>query len=82
MRSVGRSALVGCGMLALAACGQNNGLKPQAGQSLPRAPYGATQSPTAAELMRPSPQARPQRSDELLRKSEERRGDEFDLPPS
>jgi hypothetical protein len=32
--------------------------------------------------MTPSPQARPMRSDELLKQSEERQTDEFDLPPS
>jgi hypothetical protein len=31
--------------------------------------------------MTPSVQARPQRSDELLKQSEERRDDRFDLPP-
>ena len=76
-----RTGLITAALL-LAGCGQNNGLKPQAGKALPPPAYGATQSPTAAELIRPSSQARPQRSDELLRKSEERRGDEFDLPPS
>jgi hypothetical protein len=32
--------------------------------------------------MTPDQQARPKRSDELLRRSEERREDKFDLPPN
>jgi hypothetical protein len=32
--------------------------------------------------MQSSNQARPERSDELLRASDQRRSDEFDLPPS
>jgi hypothetical protein len=38
--------------------------------------------PTAEQLMTPDDQARPKRSDELLLKSEKRRDDTFDLPPS
>jgi hypothetical protein len=37
--------------------------------------------PTVEELIEPSSQARPKRSDELLKRSEERREDKFDLPP-
>ena len=65
----------------LAACGASRGLKPAEGESLPVAPYGANATPTPADLLEPQPQARPGRSDELLRSSEERRSDEFDLPP-
>ena len=67
--------------LALGACGASKGLKPAEGQSLPVAPYGATATPTPTDLLTPSTQARPERSDELLRNSERRRTDEFDLPP-
>ncbi len=67
--------------LALAGCGAANGLKPGTGASLPVKPYGAPETPTPAQLMTASTQARPGRSDDLLRKSETRRGDEFDLPP-
>lgn len=65
----------------LAGCGAARGLKPAEGQQLPVAPSGATATPTPADLLEPQPQARPGRSDELLRNSEERRSDEFDLPP-
>jgi hypothetical protein len=68
--------------LALAACGGKNELQPAPGAALPPAPYAARATPTPSELMTPSTQARPQRSDELLRRSEERRDDRFDLPPS
>ena len=68
-------------VLALAGCGAANGLKPLEGNSLPVAPLGATETPTAKQLLTPTTQARPDRSDELLRKSEARRGDDFDLPP-
>ena len=67
--------------LALAGCGSAVGLKPPPGRSLPVAPYGAAVQPTPPQLVTPTAQQRPQRSDELLRGSEERRANEFDLPP-
>ena len=67
--------------LPLAGCGAATGLKPAEGRSLPVAPAGARATPTPAELLTPTVQQRPQRSDELLRNSEERRSDDFDLPP-
>ncbi len=66
---------------ALAACGGKEELRPAAGDSLPPTPVGVATPPTPTELMKPEVQARPRRSDELLRKSEERRDDRFDLPP-
>lgn len=68
--------------LALAACGGREELQPAQGKALPPAPYGAEAQATPTQLMTPSVQARPERSDELLRRSEERRDDRFDLPPS
>lgn len=68
--------------LALSACGTNNGVRPGAGKALPVAPYGAAEQPTPQQLLTPSAQARPQRSNELLKTSEARRQDEFDLPPN
>ena len=67
--------------LPLAGCGSAVGLKPPPGQALPVAPYGADATPTPQQLVTPTPQQRPQRSDELLTTSEQRRSDEFDLPP-
>ena len=71
-----------CLILALAACGAARDLKPAAGKVLPVAPYGATATPTSNQLLTASSQARPERSDELLKNSEERQGNEFDLPPA
>ncbi|MGP7796800.1 hypothetical protein [Sphingomonas sp. CLY1604] len=68
--------------LALAGCGAAKELQPAPGASLPPAPYGATATPTPNQLLTPTTQQRPQRSDELLRNSDQRRSDEFDLPPN
>ena len=67
--------------LALVSCGGGQPLKPVGGQELPAVPVGAATSPTAAQLMTPSTQARPQRNVELLTQSQKRQADEFDLPP-
>jgi hypothetical protein len=66
---------------ALAACGAADNLRPAEGRSLPVAPYGAAATPTPADLTTPDTQARPRRVDELLRSSDERESDDFDLPP-
>ncbi len=76
-----RLLLIGI-VLALAACGAARELKPAEGKKLPIAPYGATATPTPNQLLTASSQSRPERSDELLRQSEERQGNEFDLPPA
>ncbi|MEJ7926762.1 hypothetical protein WG908_08355 [Sphingobium sp. AN641] len=67
--------------LGLSGCGGRQPLKPVEGQSLPAVPVGAAAAPTAQELTTPSTQARPERNVELLRQSEERKDDPFDLPP-
>lgn len=72
--------VLGAAML-LAGCGASSALKPADGQPLPVAPYGAKATPTPTQLLTPSNQARPERSDELLKQSQQRRGDDFDLPP-
>jgi hypothetical protein len=69
-------------VLALAGCGAAKQLQPAPGASLPPAPYGAKATPTPAQLLTPTTQQRPQRSDELLSNSEQRRSDDFDLPPN
>lgn len=73
--------IVPLGMFALAACGKVGDLEPKAGQAMPAKAYGHNEIPTAEELSTPSVQARPGRSDELMRRSERRRDDPFDLPP-
>ena len=67
--------------LLLAGCGSDRGLKPAPGHALPPAPYGATATPTSADLLTPTTQQRPSRSDELLTESKERGDDPFALPP-
>jgi hypothetical protein len=68
-------------LLLLAGCGARGDLKPRADTPLPVPPYGATATPTPADLLATEPQARPARSDELLKSSEQRGRDDFDLPP-
>ena len=67
--------------LALAGCGGRQALKPLDGQGTPPVPRGADRAPTPQELMTPSTQARPERNAELLRQSEVRKDDPFDVPP-
>ena len=68
-------------MLGLAACGQQADLKPAPGHALPVKPLLARTTPTAEQLLTPPVNARPQRVDELIKRSEPRRADRFDLPP-
>jgi hypothetical protein len=67
--------------LGLGACGQVGDLRPPSGQPLPVKPKMATVAPTPEQLLTPPPIARPGRVDEILRRSEPRRPDRFDLPP-
>ena len=66
---------------ALGSCGHESDLKPAAGKPLPVKPLMARTTPTPNELLTPPPYARPDRVDELVRKSEPRHPDPFDLPP-
>ena len=68
--------------LALLACGARTQLSPKQGAAMPVKPETANTAPTAVQLMTPDSQARPTRSDEQLKRSEERREDKFDLPPA
>lgn len=74
------AAMAGLALL-LAGCGTQSPLTPPEGASLPVAPYGRQESPTAEELLRRDALAAPERSVELRRRSEERQDDPFDLPP-
>lgn len=69
-------------LLPLAACGSAARLTPAPGKALPVAPYGARAIPTPGDLLTPTTQQRPDRVDELLRNSQQRRSDDFDLPPA
>jgi hypothetical protein len=68
-------------LAALSGCGSRESLQPEAGKSLPPKPAMAATAPTVEELLTPPPVARPDRSDELLKRSEERPDDRFNLPP-
>ena len=65
----------------LGARGAKEDLKPAANQPAAVIPVGATSAPTTEELTTPDAQARPARSDDLLKRSEKREPDDFDLPP-
>jgi predicted small lipoprotein YifL len=66
---------------ALAGCGLREPLRPAQGEQMPPAPAMASRAMTTDELLEPPPVARPGRVDELLRRSEVREDDRFDLPP-
>ena len=69
------------GACFLGACGKMAPLRPPPGQQLPVKPLLANATPTAAQLLTPPTNARPARVDELIRRSEPRTADRFDLPP-
>ena len=75
-----RAALI-ASVAILAGCGKVADLKPGAGQHLPVKPLMARTTPTPAELLTPPAYAAPERVDELMKKSQPREADEFDLPP-
>jgi hypothetical protein len=77
-----RTATAIFALMLLAACGQKNALVPRQGASLPVAPYGLDEQPTSTALLEPPPQAMPERSVELRKRSEPRDDDPFDLPPA
>ncbi len=68
--------------VALSACGARVKLSPRDGASMPPRPETAAAVPTVDQLITPDTQARPRRSDEQLKRSEQRREDRFDLPPT
>jgi hypothetical protein len=76
-----KRSLIVFSVLALAACGRVAPLKPGPGQALPVKPAMAQKTPNSEELLTPPPYARPERIDELMKRSQPRRADRFDLPP-
>ena len=69
-------------LLALvAACGSREPLQPAPGQDAPPQPLMTSETQTAQDLLEIPPMAKPERVDEVLRRSEERADDRFDLPP-
>lgn len=67
-------------LVGVAACGRKADLQPADG-TLPPAPYGAPSTPTIEAMLEPTPQAAPERVDDPIKRSEERREDRFELPP-
>lgn len=76
-----RLALAAILALAASACAQKTALMPVEGQSLPQAAYGQSEQPDSDDLLELDPQAAPERTVELRRRSEPREDDPFDLPP-
>jgi len=69
--------------LGLAGCGRVAELKPAPGHALPVKPAMAKTTPTVEQLLTPPTYARPSRVDELVKKSQPRANDPFELhPPS
>jgi hypothetical protein len=76
-----RILVITAATLAIAGCGRIAPLRPAEGQSLPVKPAMAQNTPDAEALLTPPPIARPERIDELMKRSQPRRADRFDLPP-
>jgi hypothetical protein len=68
-------------MLALGSCGHVADLKPASGKRLPAKPLMARATPTPDELLTLPPYAKPDRVDELMKRSQPRPQDPFELPP-
>ena len=75
-----RTGVVSVALAALAGCGGQQDLKLAPGQT-PMKPAMAARAPTADELLKPPPISRPDRTTEILKRSQEREQDRFDLPP-
>lgn len=67
--------------VTLSSCGNRGTLEPPKGQSLPSGGLGQADPISGEDMIAPSTQSQPERSDELLRRSEKRQDDKFDLPP-
>ena len=69
-------------LLLLAACGSRQDLAPKSAEQTPPTPVMAAAPPTTEQLLALPANARPARQDDGLTKSEERKDDPFDLPPT
>lgn len=65
----------------LAGCGRQAELTPEPGHKMPVKPIMARTAPTVDQLLAPPSYTRPDRVDELVKKSQPRPADPFDLPP-
>ena len=68
-------------VLLAGGCGRVVDLKPAAGQPLPVKPLMARATPTPNDLLTIPTYAKPDRVDELVKRSEPRSQDPFNLPP-
>lgn len=68
-------------LLLLAACGRQGVLEPRPGAGVAPLPINTTTAPTTDQLLAIPPQAAPDRVDDPVRNSNERREDRFNLPP-
>ena len=69
-------------LAAMSGCGRMAPLTPAQGEPLPVKPLMARNTPTAEELLTPPTYADPERVDELIKRSQPRAVDRFDLPPA
>jgi hypothetical protein len=67
--------------LSIAGCGRVAELEPAPGHAMPVKPMMARTTPTVEQLLTPPTYARPDRVDELVKRSQPRASDPFDLPP-
>jgi hypothetical protein len=67
--------------LLVAGCGRVVDLEPAAGQPLPVKPMMARTTPSPEDLLKIPTYAKPDRVDELMKRSEPRAHDPFNLPP-
>lgn len=74
--------IVAATLVLLAGCGRQTDLRPAAGESLPPKPLMARATPTPNDLLTIPTYAKPNRVDELMKRSEPRPQDPFDLPPA
>ena len=65
----------------VAGCGGVADLKPAPGEHLPVKPLMARTTPTPNDLLTAPTYARPDRVDELVKRSKPRQSDPFDMPP-
>ena len=78
LRHIGVVVLVA----VLCACGRTASLRPAQGEPLPVKPLMARTTPSAEKLLQPPANADPERVDELIKRSQPRPVDRFDLPPA
>jgi type IV pilus biogenesis protein CpaD/CtpE len=77
-----RLILLAFAAAALAGCGSRDDLRPVSAEKTPEKPAMAATTPTTNELLTPPPIAQPQRQDDGLARSQERKDDRFDMPPT